>query len=111
MRNGFSKKIQNFNTSFFNYLQNKLNIIYDTPISKHFIQMYKYTNHDTQLWYNVFSVIDDPIMEKIFLLKYDINFKKIRNDKEISLLLGYSIGCIRSNVKLMKKIIYKKIFI
>lgn len=110
LRNGFSEKTPNFNTSFFNYLQNKLNIIYDTPVSKQFIQTHKYTNHDTQLWYNVFSVIDDPIMKKIFLLKYDINFKKIRNDKEISLILGYSINCIRSNVKLMKKIIYKRIF-
>lgn len=111
LRNGFSKKTQNFNTSFFCYLQNKLNIIYVTPISQQFIQIYKYTNHDKQLWYNVFSCLDDPIMKEIFILKYDINLKKIRNDKEISLLLGYSISFIRLKIKLMKKVIYKKIFI
>jgi len=105
LRNGFSKTRQNFDASTFHDLQNKLNIIYESPTSKQFINMYKHTDSDNQLWYGVYSTISNPLMKKIFLLKYDMDFKKIRTDEQISNIIGYSVGYTRLKLRNMKKMI------
>jgi hypothetical protein len=109
LKNGFSNTRQNFNTATFYHLQNKLNVIYESPLSNQFINMYKHTDDDNQLWYSVYSSIDEPLMKKIFLLKYDMDFKKIRTDKQISNIIGYSVGYIRFKLRHMKKMIAGKI--
>lgn len=68
--------------------------------------MYRHTDSDNQLWYNVYSTISNPLMKKIFLLKYDKDFKKIRTDEQISNITGYSVGYVRFNIRHMKKMIY-----
>jgi hypothetical protein len=67
--------------------------------------MYKHTDSDNQLWYSVYSTINNPLMKKIFLLKYDMDFKKIRTDEQISNIIGYSVGYVRLNIRNMKKMI------
>lgn len=111
LRNGFSQTNPKFNVSTFHNLQNKLNILYYSPISNQFSRIYKYKEQDKQLWFNVFSILPTPLMKKIFLLKYDVDFKKIRNDKQISEIVGRPIGNIRLTLKIMKKIIYAKIIL
>jgi len=49
----------------------------------------------------------DATSKRIISLKYDIDFKKIRSNKEVSILMGYSEETIRMNLKKSFKLLKK----
>lgn len=117
LRNGFSAKKQNFDLQHYYFLQNKLNVIYESIKTPQFLNVISNTNsnkvldiiiqteEDEELWDNILSLIVNPLMKKIFLLKYDKYFNKIRTDKEISEITGYSKGHININLRKIKAIL------
>lgn len=77
---------------------------------------YKYLENIIQqeenerIWNEVLSIISvNPLTEKIFLLKYNKDFKKIRTDKEISKIVGYSEGYVTVHVRKSKEMISENI--
>ena len=113
LRNGFSSTKKNFNITDYYLLQNKLNVVYESIKSPKFLDIV--TSHQSthveniiqeeereRIWQNILSLIENPLMKKIFLLKYDKDYKKIRTSEEISKLLNYSKGHIINNVSKIK---------
>ena len=118
LRKGFSSTYKNFTLSKYYSLQNKLNVIYESIISPEFLNVISATNNhkyleniiqeeeNERIWNEAISVVSvNPLMKKIFLLKYNKEFQKIRTDKEISKMVGYSAGHVRRNVKKIKDIL------
>lgn len=121
LRKGFSNSKKTFDLSEYYSLQNKLNVIYESVKSPEFLNSistnnYKYLENIIQqeenerIWNEVLSIISvNPLTEKIFLLKYNKEFQKIRTDKEISEIVGYSEGYVTVHVKKSKEMINEKI--
>ena len=118
LRKGFSSTYKNFTLSKYYSLQNKLNVIYESITSPEFLNMVSATNNHKYLeniireeerermWNEVVSIVSvNPLMKNIFLLKYNKEFQKIRTDKEISKIVGYSSGHVTRNVKKIKDIL------
>jgi RNA polymerase sigma factor (sigma-70 family) len=119
LRKGFSSTYKNFTLSKYYSLQNKLNVIYESITSPEFLSVISETNNHKYLeniiqeeehervWNEVIALVSvNPLMKKIFLLKYSKEFQKIRTDKEIAKILGYSSGHVTRNVKKIKDILY-----
>jgi len=121
LRNGFSSNKKIFNLSEYYSLQNKLNVIYESIKSPEFLNSISTNNYrsleniiqqeeNERIRNEVLSIISvNPLVEKIFLLKYNKDFKKIRTDKEISEIIGYSEGYVRIHIKNFKEMIGENI--
>jgi len=118
LRKGFSSTYKNFTLSKYYSLQNKLNVIYESITSPEFLSVISETNNHKYLeniiqeeehervWNEVIALVSvNPLMKNIFLLKYSKEFKKIRTDKEISKIVGYSSGHVTRNVKKIRDIL------
>jgi RNA polymerase sigma factor (sigma-70 family) len=120
LRNGFSSTNKKFTLSKYYDLQNKLNVIYESITTPQFLNViseknnhnHKYLENIIQaeenerMWDEVISLLSvNPLMKKLFLLKYNKEFQKIRTDKEISKIVGYSPVHVARNIKKIKNIL------
>ena len=117
LRKGFSNSKKTFNLGEYYSLQNKLNVIYESIKSPEFLNSISRSNYKSleniiqaeeneRIWNEVLSILSvNPLRENIFLLKYNKEFQKIRTDKEISKIVGYSEGYVTRNVKKIKDIL------
>jgi RNA polymerase sigma factor (sigma-70 family) len=113
LRKGFSSTKKKFNITDYYLLQNKLNVVYESIKSPKFLQLVTSSQSNPleniieeeerdRIWQNVLSLIEKPLMKKIFILRYDKDYKKIRTTEEISKLLNYSKGHIINNLSKIK---------
>jgi RNA polymerase sigma factor (sigma-70 family) len=124
LRKGFSDKNPKFSLDKYYSLQNKLNVVYESIKLPEFLNTISVNNvnilenilqeeEKENIWNDVLLFISSnsrssSLMKEILVLKYNKEFKKIRSDKEISQIIGFSKGNIQMKLKKIKQLLRDK---